>query len=172
MAGGRTKNTDLKTIFMAETPRTMPMRWWMVPRREMSRYVANPIPVLYKLTITASWKLPTTTVHFLQLLTRFFHSLQAQSTLLLLLSEFHPLSCFKKVSTSPPSHPRLPGHPRLLRSPPLPLAHPPHRREDRESVRVRRPLLTKTEPRLRSLRPSQLRNMHGRWQSMRNGWLS
>ena len=146
--------------------RTMPMRGQILLYRALSRYVANPISAPHKIIITASWKLLTMPVRFRQLLMRLLH-LEAQSTPLLLLADFRPLLCFKKVKTSPPGHLQ-----QLLRPLPLPLAYTPHRRKYRESVHVRRPLLMKTEPRLKSLPPLQLRNMLGRWQSMHNGWLS
>ena len=142
-------NSNLKMIFM-KTPR-------ILMREQTSRYVANPIPALCKVTIAASWQWK-----FLAIL---FHFLQAQSTLLLLLANFHTLLCFKKVKMFPP------GHLQLLKSLPLLLTHPPHLRKYRESVRVRMPLLIKTELRLKSLHPLQLRNTLVRWQSMRKGWL-
>jgi hypothetical protein len=165
MAGGRTTtamDSYLKIIFMLATPRMMLMRGCLVPCRATSRYVANPISAPFKITITASW---TGSAWTRKLLTILVHFLQAQSTLQPLLADFHPLLCFTKVLTSPP------GHLRLLRPLPLPLAHSPHLR-NRESVHVRRPLLMKTELRLKSLPPLQARNMLKRWQSMRNGWLS
>ena len=147
---------DLKMIFMLMTRRAT----------SMSRYVANPIPTpCKKITIMAS-RLLTTLVRVLQLLTMLFHFLQAHYTLLLLLADFHPLLCFKKVETSPLGRLQPP------RSLPLPLAHSLHRRDHRESVHVRRSLLMKTELRPRSSPPLQLKNMLGRWQSIHNGWLS
>ena len=175
---------DLTMNFTCQTtPRTTLMtgRGQIVPCRATSlRFVSNPIPVLCKITITASWKLLTMLVYFSQLLTKLFYFLQAQSTLLLLLANFHPLLCFKKVKTSPPGHlqplrslllpPAHSPHLQVLRPLPLPLMHSPHLRK--QSVRVWRPLRMKTELRLKSLPLLQVRNMLGRWQNMRNGWLS
>ena len=138
-------NLNLKMIFM-ETSR-------MLMREQTSRYVANPIPAPCKVTIATSSQR--------KFLMTLFHFLQAQSTLLLLLADFHTLLCFKKAKMFPP------GHLQLLKSLPLLLAHPPHHRKYRESVRIRKPLLMKTELRPKSLHPLPLRNTLVRWQSMR-----
>jgi hypothetical protein len=173
-----TMKIDLKMDFTWMTPRTtlMPVRG----RATSLRFVANPISVPCKITITPSWKLLTMLVYFSQLLTKLLYVLQAQSTLLLLLADFHPLLCFKKVKTSPPGHlqplrslplpPARSPHLQPLRPLPLPLVHSPHLRK--QNVRVWRPLQMKTELRLKSLPPLQVRNMLGRWQNMHNGWLS
>ena len=151
MAGGRTTmkmKMDLMMDFTCQmTPRTMlmPVRGRIMPCRATSlRFVPNPIPVPCKITITASWKLLTMLVYFLQLPTKLFYFLQAQSTLLLLLADFHPLLCFKTVKTSPPGHlqplgslplpPARSPHLQPLRPLPLPLVHSPHLRK--QSVRV------------------------------------